>query len=713
MTTTLEAAPTTLEAAPPPGQSRRVAVGVIVTVLLSAGTFAVGKGVAAMTTRAHPGHVWLRTVPRGSLTLVDGVTGRVSAGLTMPGTAGHELQVSQQGEAILVYDPSTGVLTRINTGTLTAGASRATVPGVALVAGANAAYLVDYGAATAQRIDLTSLSASGPTIRLGGQIGQGGVDASGTLWLPRVDTGQAVPVTGGQVGVPVAVAPARSDLSVSIVGGKPVVVDGTHAKVSLVSGTGVAWSGALPQGTAQWVVPPIQDGSLLPLVGTAQHVLDLVDLDHRQVQAVPLGPGSTDQLGPPVASGGQVYIPDYSNGRVLDYNAAGGSWSPSFEVTGKPGPFDAVAKDGVVYFNNPDGPQTTVVAADGKPTSLDKYTTPKQQQQPQPVANPPVPGTTAGPVIPPLAAPGRNPGAVPVPPLPLPPNITPAPKPASPSPLGPPLAPVNIQSTVRSSAVDVTWSVLQGGGPVTGFTVTAQPGGAQQAAAAAARNARFTGLDCATAYQFTVTALGTAGQQVPSSPSASVHPCMTPGTPTGVSASGQSNGSIQVQWAAQNGVGFEVAYAGPTSGRLRTQNSSLTIPAGSLTYLGRYTVTVYATNAVGTSQGAGASATAGPRGVGFRVDVSLTRTDPVNPCLNLAVCRAQINTGPSHTTGVAGYAPQGSRVIGYCHKAGQQIRNDRGQSSTQWIYTTGYGDGYIPSLWLGGPGAYQSVPPCP
>lgn len=707
MTTTLDAAP--------PGQSRRVAVGVIVTVLLSVVTFAVGKGVAAMTTRAHPGNVWLRTVPRGTLTLVDGVTGRVSAGLTLPGAAGHELQISQQGAAILVYDPATGVLTRINTGTLTAGASRATVPGVALVAGATAAYLVDYGAATAQRIDLNTLSGSGPIIRLGGQIGQAGVDAAGTLWLPRADTGQAIPVTGGQVGVPVAVAPARSDLSVSIVGGKPVVVDGTHGKVSLVSGTGVAWTGSLPQGGVQWVVPPTQAGGLLPLVGTAQHVLDLIDLDHRQVQAVPLGPGSSDQLGAPVANGGRVYIPDYSTGRVLNYNAAGGAWDPSFPVTGKPEPFDAVAKDGVVYFNNPDGPQTIVVGGDGKPTPLDKYTTPKQRSS---GPNPPVPGATA-PALPPALPPVGNPvgpqrhgpgtlGSSP----PLPPAPTPAPStPASP-PAGPPLAPVNVQVTALAAAVDVTWTVLQAGGPVTGFTVTSQQG-VQQTVDKAARTARFTGLDCATAYQFTVTALGGAGQQAPSSPSAAVHPCTAPTAPTGVSASGGQDGSIQVRWAAQTGASFEIAYAGPTSGRLRSTNNSITIPAGSLTYLGRYTVTVYAANAVGTSSGSGASATAGPAGTGFRVDVSLTRTDPKNPCLNLAVCRAQINTGPSHTSGVVGYAPQGSTVTGYCHKPGQLISNDLGQNSTEWIYTTGFGTGYIPSLWLGGPNAYRNVPPCP
>jgi hypothetical protein len=272
-----------------------------------------------------------------------------------------------------------------------------------------------------------------------------------------------------------------------------------------------------------------------------------------------------------------------------------------------------------------------------------------------------------------------------------------------------------VQATPNAGAVQVTWTIPPGGGPVTGYTVTSQPqGGAQQVVSGTATSATISGLDCATAYQFTVTAAGPGGQ-VSSGASGAVHPCTTPAAPAGVTAAGQGNGSINVTWASESGAtSYTVSYQGPTSGTANTTGSTLTIPATSLTYLGNYTITVYATNPAGTSPAATATATAGPPGRSFGVDVTLSKTDP-NGCQNPAVqsCRAQISHDAAYDGNVAGYAPQGSTVTGYCYKIGQAIRNDSGATSVAWIYTTTIATGYVPSMWLGGPNAYQGLPACP
>jgi hypothetical protein len=62
---------------------------------------------------------------------------------------------------------------------------------------------------------------------------------------------------------------------------------------------------------------------------------------------------------------------------------------------------------------------------------------------------------------------------------------------------------------------------------------------------------------------------------------------------------------------------------------------------------------------------------------------------------------------------VAGYAPQGSTITGYCQKAGAAISNDNGATSTIWVYTTTGATGYVPGMWLGGPGAGGGLPACP
>lgn len=440
---------------------------------------------------------------------------------------------------------------------------------------------------------------------------------------------------------------------------------------------------------------------MLPLVSTGKGMLDIVDLRHRRVQPVPLGAGAPRQVGPPIADNGRVYLPDYDNGRVLAYSITAGAWGASFRVAGRPGPFDALSKDGIAYFSNPNGPQTVVVGRGGIPTPLNKYTPPSRKP---PTSNARVPG--AGVVPPPLT--GAGPSA------PAQPPSAPALKPASSS-TAPPLAPQHVQAAAQGAGTaNVAWTIPARGGPVTSYVVATQPTGAHLPVSGSATSATVGGLSCATAYRFTVTAAGPGGQAT-SQASPAVRPCKTPTAPAGVTAAGQSDGSIRVEWNAVNGAAnYAVSYQGPTSGSLQVTGNSLTIPATSLTYLGSYTITVYAISPAGTSPGTSTTATAGPPGRSFTVDVTLSKTAQ-NPCTDPSVqqCRAEISHDPAYDGNVAGYAPQGSTVTGYCFKMGQTIYNDNGATSPAWIYTTTSATGYIPSMWLGGPSAYQALPACP
>lgn len=94
----------------------------------------------------------------------------------------------------------------------------------------------------------------------------------------------------------------------------------------------------------------------------------------------------------------------------------------------------------------------------------------------------------------------------------------------------PPAAPDDVSaSATANGALTVTWKppADTGTGPVTGYTVTASPGGASVTAGATATTAVLTGLNTTTAYTVTVRATSAAGAGAASPPSTPTTPKAT------------------------------------------------------------------------------------------------------------------------------------------------------------------------------------------
>ncbi|WP_433046989.1 fibronectin type III domain-containing protein [Dactylosporangium sp. CS-033363] len=165
---------------------------------------------------------------------------------------------------------------------------------------------------------------------------------------------------------------------------------------------------------------------------------------------------------------------------------------------------------------------------------------------------------------------------------------------------GPPSAPTAVTATPGSNAATVSWTApATPGVGVTGYTVTASPGGATCAA--------LTGTSCTVplltagqAYTFTVVASSSAGPSPASDPSNSVRPG-PPGLPTAVTAVA-ADSSATVSWTAPAATGAGVDHYTVTAvpgGATCTTTGTGCVVSGLTSGVG-YAFTVVAYGATGT-----------------------------------------------------------------------------------------------------------------
>ncbi|GIG88268.1 fibronectin type III domain-containing protein [Plantactinospora endophytica] len=172
-----------------------------------------------------------------------------------------------------------------------------------------------------------------------------------------------------------------------------------------------------------------------------------------------------------------------------------------------------------------------------------------------------------------------------------------------------PLRPAGLLTVALDRRVDVQWvAPVDGGAPITGYTVTAEPGGHRVAVPADTTVTRVDGLTNGTAYTVRVTATNKAGtgeaaEATVVRPSAS----RAPDAPVDLRASVLATGTVEVAWAPPVDVGTSAI----TSYRVIADPGGATVTAtgptariGGLDPATGYTFTVTATNAAGTGPAA-------------------------------------------------------------------------------------------------------------
>ncbi|QJQ06904.1 autotransporter domain-containing protein [Undibacterium piscinae] len=178
-----------------------------------------------------------------------------------------------------------------------------------------------------------------------------------------------------------------------------------------------------------------------------------------------------------------------------------------------------------------------------------------------------------------------------------------------------PGAPTSVSATPGNASASVSFTApgSNGGAAITGYTVTASPGGATATGASSPIN--VTGLINGTAYTFTVKATNSAGDSVASTASSAVTPRTVPGAPSAVSATaGSTTASVSFTAPASNGgsaiTGYTVTVV-ETGATFVGASSPISVTG--LTNGTAYTFTAKATNVAGTGTASAASTAVTPK----------------------------------------------------------------------------------------------------
>ncbi|CAM4077992.1 PKD domain-containing protein [Kibdelosporangium persicum] len=374
----------------PMWRGRRVLAGMVAAATVATGVI-VGwdhAGDRAPQVRLRSGIAWVASDETGQLTLLDGASAAV-AGQVQVGQPGTDLDAVQQGTTGYALNRAVGSVVRVDGATLELSRPLAPVarPGAQLsvFATPHALYTLDSARGLLVKADPETMESRGEPHQLtaGTSVDEAVMDADGHLWALDQRSGELVWFSDGtRHSRPQAHTPGKSKLTTTANG--PAVVDLARGTVELLDPkTGAVQESVTvplrPDDTVA-VSGSSQEGRLLIAVGSRGQFLSCSFDADACTAPVEVSQGPAD-LGEPVEADGHVVVPDHATGRIWVIDLASGRVVAERRLFEAPVRFELLARDGVVFYNDPGGEQAGVIDPDGRIRPITKYQ-PGQRTQP-------------------------------------------------------------------------------------------------------------------------------------------------------------------------------------------------------------------------------------------------------------------------------------------------------------------------------------------
>ncbi|GAB2847608.1 hypothetical protein GCM10027200_54920 [Lentzea nigeriaca] len=356
--------------------------------MIAAAVLVAGPGYEPPQVRMLSGAVWLASGPVGEATLVDGASAEVKAHVPVA-AAGTALSVTHQDGAAVVLSGKTGALSRIDSATEQVSGPASVLPesdGLVLLPSPDGLRAVDVHSGAVAAVDPATLARKGEPEHLAGAVRPGSVvaDGRGRVWAIDETTGDLVWVDRGRRRS--RATATRSGL-LSITQGLPALVDPEHGTAELLDPeTGAVLRSLRPDlraGDAVVVSGSADRSRLLIAVRTRGELISCTFGTGTCATPVKVGSAGAD-LGAPVEVDDHAVVPDHSTGQATIIDLATSRVVAQRALFERPTAFELIARDGIVFFNDPNGNKAGVLDLWGAVRTITKYTENPATDQPTP-----------------------------------------------------------------------------------------------------------------------------------------------------------------------------------------------------------------------------------------------------------------------------------------------------------------------------------------
>jgi len=240
-----------------------VTITTVIAVVASAFVVLVGSSEKAGVLDLLNGHTWLRNTKTGTLSLANDATGLVDFNLKIDGTANANISVTEDGRLALLVDPKSRTYAAVDLaryGTRD-GQKVDDVDALDLVLSGRTVFVIDRAAGVVEQRDGSALGKQLGRVKIGGELTRGVIGDDERLWVADERTGRAVAIVGGngslRVAETVPVADRGTDLELSVVDGRPTVLDFGANVLATIDGDQVGERVRLPLQVGESMrVPP-------------------------------------------------------------------------------------------------------------------------------------------------------------------------------------------------------------------------------------------------------------------------------------------------------------------------------------------------------------------------------------------------------------------------------------------------------------------------